>query len=104
MAQHGKDIVIGGSGFIGRVLVQYLHSSGRHVTNLDIKGMVHFDARTQTMRLRDAERCVFLAREVGGSKYLHEPSTQLNQLESNSALLLNLFKKLKISVGKTLFV
>jgi len=78
-------LVLGSAGQIGAPLVQYLNSKGEDVLKFDIKDGPEFDLRTRSDLLDSAiaksDFVIFLAYDVGGSKYLqmHQNSAQFMQ-------------------------
>ena len=61
-------LVLGGGGFIGTYLVNFLKKNGAKVNSIDIKNGAHHDLRvTKLLDLDDYDYCFFLAWDVGGS-------------------------------------
>lgn len=89
-----KNLVLGGSGTIGQPLCKYLVSKGEQVINLDIKE--GFDLRNQSLEpFSDVDYVWFLAWEVGGAKYLSNPSYQLQIIKNNTLICNNVFSFLE---------
>ena len=77
-----KNLVLGGSGTIGSALCRHLVSLGEEVINLDLKN--GFDLRTESLEPYAGSGFVwFLAWDVGGSKYLTDPTKQLTLIRNN---------------------
>lgn len=89
-----KNLVLGGSGTIGKPLCQHLASIGEQVVNLDIKE--GFDLRTGSLdSYSDVDYVWFLAWEVGGAKYLSNPDFQLQIIKNNILICNNVFNFLE---------
>jgi nucleoside-diphosphate-sugar epimerase len=98
-------LVLGGSGFIGANLVQYLLLKGHKVKNIDILDDQRQDLRyIQILNLANFDGCFFLAWDVGGSKYLSDQDTWKNQYKNNIALMHNVIPQIEKSKVPTLFV
>ncbi len=80
-----RNLVLGSDGFIGKPLCRYLKSLGEEVVEMDIKS--GNDATMGRLPFEGVDRIYFLAWDVGGAKYLFDPTTQTRQLERNTALL-----------------
>jgi nucleoside-diphosphate-sugar epimerase len=100
-----KYLVLGGSGFIGSYLVNYLAVNGNNVDNIDFKDFPENDLRyIEIKNLRNYDGCFFLAWDVGGSKYLSALSTWQAQFYNNICLIHNIFPQLNESKIPFLFV
>lgn len=90
-------LVLGSGGLIGSSLVERLKEKGEKV--LYIVSRHHKDLRINgSLNIFDNIRikfCYFLAYEVGGAKYLQQPSIQNHILDSNMKLSRNIFGWLK---------
>lgn len=84
------EVVLGGSGFIGKHLVEALRRRGANVQNYDLKN--GYDLRLVPPPT-PTNHCYiwFLAWEVGGSKFLFEERNQTEILWSNLALCQTIF-------------
>lgn len=77
-----KNIVLGGTGLIGRSLCNKLKSAGQEVISLDLK--TGFDLRKDSLEpYSNFDFVWFLAWDVGGSKYLMNPDYQQDILLNN---------------------
>lgn len=88
-----NNLVLGGDGFVGKPLCEYLRQKGENVTSIDVKSGA--DARQLNLKAHQFDRVYFLAWETGGAKYLYEKDTQLTQLEWNLQLLSNVMPQIK---------
>lgn len=88
-------LVLGGDGFIGKFLVNHLVARGNYVESIDSKSDAAQDLRVlKISNLTEFDACFFLAWNVGGSKFLTEPSTWQAQFADNVALIHNIFPQL----------
>lgn len=97
-------LVLGSEGFIGKPLCNYLRKKGNIVTGIDIKLGDEMDLRKCKIDLTDIDQVLFLAWDVGGSKYLYKDDNQLHQLEWNIDLMRNTFPQLSEANTPFLFV
>jgi nucleoside-diphosphate-sugar epimerase len=98
-------LVLGGEGFIGKYLVNFLKKNGAKVNSIDIKNGTHHDLRIiKLLDLDDYDYCFFLAWDVGGSKYLNQVSTWNSQFQNNILLTSNIIPQLQTSRIPFLFV
>jgi nucleoside-diphosphate-sugar epimerase len=91
MTRSAYNIVLGGDGLIGRCLTEALQRRGEDVHSYDLAG--GFDLRRR-LPLLPAGRDVFvwfLAWDVGGSKYIHNPTVQRRCYTHNIELCNNVF-------------
>lgn len=89
-----NNLVLGSSGFVGKVFCDYLRSRGELVIPFDITESDLMDARSAVLPLEDVDRVYFLAWEVGGAKYLYKDNVQQLQLDWNLQLMLNVMPQL----------
>ena len=89
-----KNLIIGSEGFVGTRLCLYLEALGEEVFKFDSKRGLNEDARYNSLPLSGIDRVYFLAWDVGGSKYLYEKNTQLNQINDNCLLLSNVMRQI----------
>lgn len=101
--KNNNILLLGSSGFIGQYLSRFLQSRGIVVTEFDIKNSPTQDARFAKLPLKGVDTVLFLAWDVGGSKYLYKESTQVNQMQWNVELMLNVFRQIKASKKEFLF-
>jgi len=100
-----RYLILGGAGFIGQPLIRHLVALGHEVTNLDIRAESSTDLRTSKIKnLENYNGCIFLAWDVGGSKYLNAVQTWSSQYENNIGLMSNVFPQLAQAGIRTLFV
>lgn len=98
-------LVLGGEGFIGKYLCQFLLDLGYNVKSIDHKSRPDEDLRQ--IRLEELDKfdaCFFLAWDVGGSKYLNKTSTWNTQFKNNIKLTSNIIPQLEDSQIPFLFV
>lgn len=85
-----KNLVLGGSGTIGKALVKNLTEKGEVVINLDLKE--GFDLRFHSLEeYKHVDYVWFLAWDVGGAKYLLNPNNALQLLNNNIKICTNVF-------------
>ena len=100
-----RYLVLGGSGFIGTYLVNYLTNLGNIVDNIDLKQNPSNDLRfLKINNLKNYDGCFFLAWDVGGAKYLSAVATWQAQFRNNISLIHNVFPQLHESQTPFLFV
>ena len=98
-------LVLGGEGFIGKALVNFLISEGNSVHSLDFRSDSKQDLRViKINNLPDFDATFFLAWNVGGSKFLNQTSTWHSQFTDNIALINNVFPQLITASKPFLFV
>lgn len=92
-------LVLGSAGQIGKPLVNYLKSKNEQVIEYDIKDGTQYDLRYRSEQLEDAinrsDFVMFLAYDVGGSKYLEANQSKLQFIENNLAIMSNVFNFLR---------
>lgn len=87
-----RNLVLGGSGLVGKGLSDHLLSLGEEVINIDIKNGEQYDLRTMNLdEYADVDFVWFLAWDVGGAKYLTEAKNLLNILKNNTLLCERVF-------------
>jgi nucleoside-diphosphate-sugar epimerase len=100
-----KILLLGGEGFIGRYFSSFLRERGHEVDVIDFLFDANQDLRFLKIENLDLyDRVYFLAWDVGGSKYLTNRGSHLEQFESNLRLMNNVFPQLKQSQVPYLFV
>jgi nucleoside-diphosphate-sugar epimerase len=98
-------LVLGGSGFIGRNLIQFLLDNGDYVENIDIKIKAKNDLKKLRIKnLKNFDACFFLAWDVGGSKYLTNRNYWSHQYRNNFALISNVLPQFEESKVPFLFI
>ncbi len=91
----GKVLVLGSGGLVGRSVVAWLHEKGFQVA--EVKNRKHIDLRVpgalDVFDSADISYCIFLACEVGGSKFIEssEQSIQVNIIDSNIRIYQTVF-------------
>ncbi len=91
----GSYLVLGGNGFIGSALQEFLIADGNHVESIDFKNNPDQDLRYMKIsNLSDFDGVFFLAWNVGGSKYLTDTTTWPTQFQDNIMLIANVFPQL----------
>lgn len=88
-----KELVLGGEGLIGSVLVAALRAKGHEATSLDLKSGCDL-GRLENTRLAACDRVWFLAWDVGGAKYLGTTDRQHEQYKHNCELCVRVFDAL----------
>lgn len=100
-----RALVLGAAGFLGRSLTTYLRmTKGYNVTQYDIRYSQEQDLRTDRIELYGIDEVYFLAWDVGGARYLHNPDTQEAQLEWNISILANTMPQLKAAKIPFVFI
>ena len=98
-------LVLGSAGFLGRSLTTYLRDvKCCNIVHYDIRYGEEQDLRTARLDLDNIDQIYFLAWDVGGARYLHDPSTQEAQLEWNTSILANTMPQLKAASIPFLFI
>lgn len=89
-----KNLVLGGSGTIGKALCIHLELLGEEVINLDLKNGK--DIRIIDLDFfKNIDFVWFLAWDVGGAKYLYNPSNQLQIIKNNTLICEKVFSYLE---------
>ncbi len=101
---NNTNLVIGSEGLIGVPFCRFLESKGEIVIPYDIKRNKKEDARFATLPLSQVDYVYFLAWDVGGSKYLYEPTIQKKQFDWNLQLMKNVFEQVTKARKPFLFV
>lgn len=84
------NLILGGSGLIGKELQKQLLRLGEEVINLDIKEGV--DLRSYSLeKYKETDYIWFLAWDSGGAKYLTNKNNFLNIYKNNTSLFTNIF-------------
>lgn len=96
-----RYLVLGSSGQIGTALVKYLRHTGNHVEEFDLVNSKNEDLRIfknplLERKISNADFVIFLAFDVGGSRYLKTYQHTLEFLSNNSKLMENTFDYLSI--------
>ncbi len=85
-----SNLILGGSGLVGKELQKQLRQDGEQVINLDIKEGI--DLRTYSMEeYADIDYVWFLAWDSGGAKYLTNEKNFLNIYKNNVQLCNTIF-------------
>jgi nucleoside-diphosphate-sugar epimerase len=93
-----KYLVLGSEGQIGLELCQYLKNKGHEVVEFDIIKDPKQDLRIPDVLdtiMKDVDFVMFLAFDVGGSRYLKKYQHTYEFVENNLALTLHTFKSIK---------
>jgi len=96
-----KILVLGSEGQIGKPFCAYAESMGHDVIKFDKKlakkfhDLAHKDNTLKVCLDQDPDVVVFLAFEVGGSKYLKQKDKTFDYISENVRLMENTFSKLK---------
>lgn len=104
-------LVLGSEGQIGKPFCKYARSKGHTITELDLYGFFSYDLRDPLVqrdlytRLLDkkVDKVLFLAFDVGGSKYLREKDASYSYIQNNVLIMANVFAVLKKSKIPFLF-
>lgn len=95
-----KYLVLGSSGQIGSPLCKYLREQGNEVIEFDIQNTIYQDLRkpgilSDTIETEQPDFVMFLAFDVGGSRYLKTYQHTTEFLDNNTSIMLYTFKMLK---------
>jgi nucleoside-diphosphate-sugar epimerase len=93
-----KYLVLGSAGQIGAELCKYLKKEGHQVIEFDIVSNSNHDLRVQNILEDYIQMCdfvMFLAFDVGGSRYLKKYQHTYEFLENNTKLTLFSFETIK---------
>lgn len=97
-------LILGSEGLIGAPLGEHLSKQGHIVTGMDIKkSSILEDLRTPTgkktlfdlINEKQIDKIIFLAFQVGGSKFLKEQDKTTDYILDNTLILANTFEVLK---------
>jgi nucleoside-diphosphate-sugar epimerase len=94
-----KYLVLGSAGQIGAELCKFLKKEGHEVSTFDIE-----DDSIQDLRIKgivdscvhEADFVMFLAFDVGGSRYLKKYQNEYEFIDNNARLMVNTFNALKL--------
>lgn len=93
--------VLGSEGQIGKPLCAYLKAQGKEVVEVDIKNSPVEDLRSLSgdvrQRLTYCDAVIFLAFDIGGSKFLDTKQDDFEFLQNNVKIMDNVFSYLKES-------
>jgi len=104
-----KILVLGSEGQIGRPLCAHLTSRGHQILGWDKTNSIKEDLsdsrniKSLIETMESVDRVVFLAFEVGGSKYLARADKDFAYIDENVKLMSNTFKALTITRKPFLF-
>jgi nucleoside-diphosphate-sugar epimerase len=93
-----KYLVLGSAGQIGAELCKHLKSEGHSVTEFDIASNPSQDLRVQNILehyIQETDFIMFLAFDVGGSRYLKKYQHTYEFIENNTKLTLFTFESIK---------
>jgi len=93
-----KYLVLGSAGQIGPELCKHLKSEGHSVTEFDIVSNPSQDLRVQNILehyIQETDFIMFLAFDVGGSRYLKKYQHTYEFIENNTKLTLFTFESIK---------
>lgn len=85
-----KELVLGGEGLIGTEVVSILAERGSDARSLDLKSGIDI-VTCDSGPFEWADRIWFLAWDLGGVKYLNDPTIQHEQFMKNCALMHRVF-------------
>jgi nucleoside-diphosphate-sugar epimerase len=100
-------LVLGSEGQVGKPLVAFLRTQGFYVSECDIVLSPDDDLRSPSENLArlisDADLILFLAYDVGGSRYLSTYQGSMDFLANNTKIMLNVFEMIERHNKKFLF-
>lgn len=104
-----KILILGDMGQIGNPLRHYLEKQGHEVVGFDKKRtwyqdlswVENYDGLCEV--LGSVDKCIFLAFEVGGSKFLTAQDKEFSYIQENVMLMANTFKALRETQTPFLF-
>lgn len=102
-------LVLGSAGQIGAALTQYLHERGERVIEFDIVNSADEDLRIPDNKklqqaMHQADFVVFLAFDVGGSRYLKKYQHTYDFVSNNVKIMNNVFALLNQTGKKFIFI
>jgi len=93
-----KYLILGSSGQIGAELCEFLKKEGHEVLTFDIEDDQMQDLRIKGMvdsRVSESDFVMFLAFDVGGSRYLKKYQHTYDFIDNNARLMVHTFQALK---------
>ena len=93
-----KYLILGSAGQIGLELCQFLKKEGHEVLTFDIEDDQMQDLRIKGMvdsRVSESDFVMFLAFDVGGSRYLKKYQHTYDFIDNNARLMVHTFQALK---------
>ena len=93
-----KYLILGSSGQIGSELCEFLKKEGHEVLTFDIEDNQMQDLRIKGMvdsRVSESDFVMFLAFDVGGSRYLKKYQHTYEFIDNNARLMVHTFQALK---------
>ena len=104
-----KHLILGSSGQIGTALTQWCDANSIHFIEFDVVRDTTEDLRIENNErlnegLADADFVIFLAYDVGGSRYLSGKQNQFEFISNNARLMEYTFRALKESGKPFIFV
>lgn len=93
-----KYLILGSSGQIGNELSKFLHKNGHTVINFDIENNESQDLRIPNVidtHVKESDFVMFLAFDVGGSRYLNKYQHTYEFIDNNTRLMINTFETIK---------
>jgi nucleoside-diphosphate-sugar epimerase len=93
-----KYLILGSSGQIGMELCKFLEKEGHEVLTFDIENNQMQDLRIKGMvdsRVSESDFVMFLAFDVGGSRYLKKYQHTYDFIDNNARLMVHTFDALK---------
>lgn len=93
-----KYLILGSSGQVGYELTNYLREVGHDVVEFDIENNSNQDLRVPNIldsHLQDCDFVMFLAFDVGGSRYLSKYQHTYEFINNNAKLMVNTFESIK---------
>jgi nucleoside-diphosphate-sugar epimerase len=93
-----KYLILGSAGQIGLELCQFLKKEGHEVSTFDIEDDQMQDLRIKGMvdsRISESDFVMFLAFDVGGSRYLKKYQHTYDFIDNNARLMVHTFHALK---------
>lgn len=90
-----KVLILGSEGQIGRPLSSHLQMKGYSINGIDILNGIKHDLRSISQQTEEAfadtDMVIFLAYDVGGSRYLESYQSSTQFLNNNLKIMLNVF-------------
>lgn len=91
-------LILGSSGQIGKELTDFLLKNGHNVIEFDIKNNINEDLRKKDILeqyIENTDFIMFLAFDVGGSRYLKKYQNTFEFIDNNVKILENTFETIK---------
>jgi len=109
MNNNQNFLILGSSGFVGKNISSFLQALGHKVFEFDISRDISQDLRVPGNRhlsnlLSRIDFVIFLAFDVGGSKYIQKADNRYDFISNNLKIMTNVFEQLHVYEKPFIFV